>query len=42
MQEFEVDSEGNGFETVPSEVLLDLMFNIMEELERRLVGSKPN
>jgi hypothetical protein len=40
--EFEVDSEGNGFENVPSEVLIELMFNVMEELADRLTRSKAN
>ena len=42
MQDYEVDSDGNGFEEVPSEVLVALMFGIMEELERRLSCGKPN
>ena len=40
--EFEVKTDGSGFEGMPTEVLIELMFNVMEELADRLTRSKVN
>ena len=40
--EFEVDADGNGFEAVPTEVLVELMWNVLQELTDRLTRSKAN
>lgn len=39
---FEVDADGNGFESVPTDVLVELMWNVLQELTDRLTRSKGN
>lgn len=42
MQDYEVDENGAGFDEVPTEILIGLMFNVMEEIACRLEPRKPN
>jgi hypothetical protein len=42
MKDYEVTDDGAGYEELPTEILMDIMFNVMNEIERRLTPQLAN